>query len=136
MAGSPREFLMIVEEGSFKTPVVSPVVWTTGTTYGLSNYSAAYLRLDDGNAFTMRPRPAGTVTVPYGGGFPVPAYMTSDKQALVGSLKVKLTVGLAPLLLSWAGVRINSGFTAPWTTTSSLAGDLAKLGHLPRHHPR
>jgi hypothetical protein len=124
MAGSPREYLMIVEESAFKTPVASPTTWTTSTTYGLANAQAYYVRLDGGNAFTMRPRPAGTVTVPYGGGFDVPAYMVSDKQECKGQLTVKLCVSQAPFLLNWAFARINGGQTAPWTTTEP-AGDLA-----------
>jgi hypothetical protein len=124
MAGSPREFLMIVEESAFKTPVSTPTTWTTGTTYGLGNAQAYYVRLDGGNAFTMRPRPAGTVTVPYGGGFDVPAYMVSDKQECKGQLTLKLCVGQAPFFLSWPLLRINAGQTAPWVTTEP-AGDLA-----------
>jgi hypothetical protein len=124
MAGTPREFLMVVQESAFKTPVTTPVVWTTATTYGLANASAYYVRLDGGNAFTMRPRPTGTVTVPYGGGFDVPAYMTADKQECKGQLTLILTVGQAPMWLSWAFQRINSAQTAPWTTTEP-AGDLA-----------
>lgn len=124
MAGSPREYLMIVQESAWKTPVSSPTVWTTATTYGLSNYGAIYVRLDGSNQYTMRSRPVGTVTVPYGGGWDVPAYMTSDKQEVKGQLSVILSVSQAPFLLSWAGVRINSAQTSPWTTTQPV-GDLA-----------
>ena len=123
MSGTPREFLYVVQESAYKTPA-SATVWTTSTTYGLANYSAAYVRLDGGNGFSMRPRPAGTVTVPYGGGFDYDAYMTSDKQECKGQLNLILTVGQAPFWLSWALQRINSGQTSPWTTTVA-AGDLA-----------
>lgn len=118
-----REFLMIVEESAFLTPVTTPTIWTTSTTYGLANYQGAYVRLDGGNAFTMRDRPVGAVTVPYGGGVAIDAYMVHDKEECVGQLTCKLTIGLAPLLLSWAGVRIAGG-TSPWTTTIPN-GDLA-----------
>jgi hypothetical protein len=124
MAGTPREYLMVVQESAYKTPVNTPTIWTTATSYGLTNFGGAYARLDGGNGFTMRPRPAGIVTVPYGGGFDVPAYMTSDKQECKGQLNLILTVGQAPFWLSWAFARINSGQTSPWTTTQ-LAGDLA-----------
>lgn len=124
MGAQIREWIMIVEESAWKTPVVSPTVWTTSTTYGLGNASAYYIRLDGGNAFSMRPRPAGTVTVPYGGGFDVGAYMTSDKQECKGQLTLKLCVSQAPFLLNWWLSRINSGQTTPWTTTQP-AGDLA-----------
>ena len=124
MAGTPREFLMVVQESAFKVPVTTPTVWTTSTTYGLANAQAYYVRLDGGNAFTMRPRPTRTVTVPYGGGFDVPAYMTADKQECKGQLTLILTVGQAPMWLSWAFQRINTAQTTPWTTTEP-AGDLA-----------
>jgi hypothetical protein len=123
MAGTQREFLYIVQESAYKTPAASPTVWTTATTYGLANFSAAYVRLDGGNAFTMRPRPTGTVTVPYGGGLDIPAYMTSDKQEVKGKLDLILTVGQAPFWLSWALQKTN-GSTVPWTT-SIAANDLA-----------
>ena len=121
---SPREWLMIVEESAYKTPVGSPTVWTTSSTYGLTNASAYYVRLDEGNAYTMYSRPTGKVVVPYGGGFAVDAYAVSDKQEVKGQLKLKLCVSQAPFFLSWALQRINSGQTAPWTTTQ-LPGDLA-----------
>jgi hypothetical protein len=123
MSASPREFLMIVEESAFKTPVVTPTTWNTATSYGLANAAAYYIRLDGGNAFTMRPRPV-QVEVPYGGGLAIGAYRVSDKAEVKGQLNVKLCVGQAPFLLSWAGQRINAGQTAPWVTTEPV-GDLA-----------
>lgn len=124
MAGAPREFLYIVEESAYKTPVATPVVWTTATTFGLANATGYCMRLDADNSFDMRPVPAGTVTVMYGGGKATPAYMVSDKQELKGKLSVKLCVGQSPFLLSWAAQFINSGQTAPWVTTEPV-GDLA-----------
>jgi hypothetical protein len=121
MAAAAREFLMLVQESAFKTPVASPVVWTTALTYDTE--TAAYLRLDEGNAFTMRPKPQ-MVEVPYGGGFAVGAYRVADKLEVKGNLRVKLTAGLAPFLLRWASQRINAGQTTPWVTTEP-AGDLA-----------
>lgn len=123
MSASPREFLMVVEESAYKTPAASPVVWTTSTSYGLANAGAYYVRLDGGNAFTMRPKPV-RVSVPYGGGVAVPGYSVSDKQEVKGRLQMKLSVSQAPFWLSWALQRINTGQTAPWTTTEP-AGDLA-----------
>jgi hypothetical protein len=123
MSATPREFLMIVEESAYKTPVTTPVVWNQATTYGLANASAHYIRLDGGNAFTMRPRPV-QVSVPYGGGVAIEAYRVSDKAEVKGALNVKLCVGQAPFLLSWSGQRINTAQTAPWVTTE-VAGDLA-----------
>jgi hypothetical protein len=123
MAGAPREYLLLVKESAYQTPKTTPVFWTTAVSYGLSNADAYYIRLDGGNAFSMRARPVGNVTVPYGGGFDVPAYTVSDKQECKGQLTCKLSVSQAPFLLSWACSRIVGG-TAPWTTSIPV-GDLA-----------
>jgi hypothetical protein len=123
MSGSPREYLMIVQEPAYKTANGSPAIWTTSTTYGLANYQALFIRLDGDNSFTMRPRPV-VVDNMYGGGFAVPAFKISDKMEVKGQLTCKLSVSQAPFLLSWAGVRINSGQNSPWVTTEPV-GDLA-----------
>lgn len=122
-SGSPREFLMIAQEPVFKTAYGSPAIWTTSTAYGISNYQALYIRLDGDNSFTMRPRPV-IIDNMYGGGFVVPAFKISDKLEVKGQLTCKLSVQQAPFLLSWAGVRINSGQNSPWVTTEPV-GDLA-----------
>jgi len=123
MSATSREFLMIVKESAFKTPKTSPVTWTTSTTYGLANADSYYQRLPGDNQFTMRPRPV-QVEIPYGGGVAVMAQRVSDKLACQGQLTTNLCYSHAPFLLSWAGVNINTGQTAPWTTTEP-AGDLA-----------
>jgi hypothetical protein len=117
-----REYLMIVEESAYLTPATTPTVWTTATSYGLSNAAAYYIRLDEGNAFSMRPKPI-QVEVPYGGGKAIGAYRVSDKIECKGTLKLKLCISQAPFLLSWAGVTMSGG-TAPWTS-SEPTGDLA-----------
>jgi hypothetical protein len=122
MSAVSREFLMIVEESAFKTPVTTPTVWTQATTYGLANAQAYYMRLPGDNQFTMRPRPI-TVKTSYGGGVAINAYTISDKLECKGQLTTPLSISQAPFLLSWAGVQITSG-TAPWTTTEPN-GDLA-----------
>jgi hypothetical protein len=123
MAGSPREWLMIVKESAYLTPKATPVTWNTSSTYGLANADAYYIRLDGGNQFSMRPRPTGIVNVPYGGGSDIPAYMVSDKIECKGQLTCKLSVAQAPFLLSWLCQRVVGG-TVPWTTTVPV-GDLA-----------
>src|SRR5215467_6636278 len=102
-----REYLMIVQEHAYGTPVTTPRMWDQTTAYGLSNYDGLYIRLDGGNAFTPRPRPTGITNVPYGGGFATRAYSVSDKQEVRGNLTTKLCVGQAPMLLSWAGITVD-----------------------------
>lgn len=123
MSAAPREFLMVVEESAYRTPVATPVVWSTSTVYGLGNAGAYYVRLDGGNAFTMRPRPV-QVEVPYGGGLAIGQSRVSDKLECKGKLQLKLSVAQAPFWLSWALQRVNTAQTSPWTT-SEPAGDLA-----------
>lgn len=119
-----REFLMAVKESAYKTPKTSPVTWTNAVTYGLANADAYYVRLDGGNAFTMRPRPT-IVAVPYGGGVAIDAFAVADKMVCKGKLTTKLYVGQAPFWLSWAMSQVVGG-TAPWTTTEPV-GDLASV---------
>ena len=111
-----REFLYLVEESAYKTPVATPVVGT----------SAFYIRLDGANAFTMRPRPV-MVAVPYGGGMAIDAFRVADKMECKGRLICKLYAGvLSQFLLQWAAQPINTAQTSPWTTTEP-AGDLASV---------
>lgn len=116
-----REFLMIVQESAYKTPLTAPVVWTTASAYKTA--TAYYIRLDEGNAFTMRPRPQ-TVEIPYGGGLAIGAYRASDKMECRGNLRCKLTTQLAPFLLGWATTRVDTAQTQPWPNQEP-AGDLA-----------
>ena len=111
-----REFLYLVQESAYKTPLASPVVGT----------SSFYIRLDGGNAFTMRPRPI-MVAVPYGGGLAINRFRVSDKLECKGRLQTKLYAGApSKFLLQWGAQQINVAQTAPWTTTEP-AGDLPSV---------
>src|SRR5215831_17035264 len=102
---------MIVAEATYNTAVATPVVWTTASTYPTLPFPAGtayYIRLDEGNAFAMRPRPQ-TVEIAHGGGFAVGVYRASDKIECRGNLRCKLTMALAPFLLSWASTRVDAG---------------------------
>ena len=120
-----REFLLMVEESAYKTPVASPVVYPTASP------TAYYARLDGANTFTMRPRPV-MVTVPFGGGVATDAFRVSDKIECKGRLTTKVyagttgVIGMGGWLLNWATTQINAGQTLPWTTTEP-AGDLASI---------
>jgi|GEM_PF-1149137 len=115
-----REFLLLVQESAYKTPVTSPVYWPTASA------NAFYIRLDRANVFTMRPRPV-MVAVPYGGGVAIDAFRVSDKIECKGRLVIKLYAGpLSQFLLQWAAQQINTGQTSPWTTTEP-AGDLGSV---------
>jgi hypothetical protein len=108
-----REFLFIVVESAYKVAKTTPVAGT----------DSIYIRLDGGNGFAMRPKPIQTA-VPYGGGVAINAFTVSDQIECTGQLQTKLYASQAKLLLDWATTRINSGQTAPWTTTEPV-GDLA-----------
>jgi hypothetical protein len=112
---SAREFLWIVKESALNTLMASPVAGT----------DSIYIRLVDGNSFSMVAEPV-IEEIPYGGGLAVTAEAISDHYACKGSLKTKLYPSQAPFLLAAAITRINTGQTAPWTTTEP-AGDLASF---------
>ena len=115
-----REFLYLVQESAYKTPVATPVVYPTASA------NAFFIRLDGANTFTMRPRPV-MVAVPYGGGVAIDAFRVADKIECKGRLVTKLYAGaLSQFLLQWGGQQINSAQTSPWTTTEP-AGDLASV---------
>lgn len=128
-----REYLAIVPESAFLTPVHTPNLGTAYTyNANATTPNVFYARLDGGNAFSMRPRPV-MVAVPYGGGVAIDAFRVSDKVECKGRLAVKLysgaalasgTPGLGGFLMSWAAQQINAAQTAPWTTTEP-PGDLA-----------
>jgi hypothetical protein len=119
-----REFLLLVQESAYKTPVTSPTVYNY--TSPPSTPSAFYIRLDGSNAFTMRPRPM-MVAVPYGGGLASDAFRVADKMECKGRLVTKLYAGpLSQFLLQWAAQTINPTQTLPWTTTEPAA-DLASV---------
>jgi len=115
-----REWLAIVQESAFNTPVTnSNQVTTPG-----SSQNVWYVRLDGSDAFTMRPAPV-MVSVPYGGGYAIDAFSVSDKTELKGRLSTKLYQGtFASQMLSWGGVRVNNSQTIPWAT-GEPPGDLA-----------
>ncbi len=119
-----REFLLLVQESAYKTPVTTPTVYNY--TLPPSTPSAFYIRLEGANTFTMRPRPV-MVAVPYGGGVAIDAFRVSDKIECKGRLTTKLYAGpLSQFLLQWAAQTINTGQTSPWTTTEP-AGDLTSV---------
>jgi hypothetical protein len=115
MSNQAREFLWIVQESALNTPVGSPVVYPT------SSFNSGYVRLIDGNSFSMYAKPV-IEEIPYGGGYAVTAEAVSDHYECKGQLKTKLYPGIAPFLLGWAFTR-NDG-TNPWITSEPI-GDLA-----------
>ena len=112
---SAREFLWIVKESALGTVMTSPVAGT----------DSIYIRLIDGNSFSMVAEPV-IEEIPYGGGYAVTAEAVSDHYGCKGQLKTKLYPSQAPLLMAFLTSRINGGQTSPWTT-SEPAGDLASV---------
>jgi hypothetical protein len=110
-----REFLWIVKESALGTVMTSPVAGT----------DSIYIRLIDGNSFTMTTEPVFE-EIPYGGGFAVTAEALSDHYGCKGHLKTKLYPAQAALLLSLLAARVNAGQTTPWVTTEP-PGDLASV---------
>jgi len=116
-----REFCMLVEETSFGTPIAVPVVGT----------SAFYARLHESDAFTGQMNPV-LLDIPYGGGVAIPALQESDQYMVPFAFRTYLYAGAySAFLLNWCMTPINSGRTAPWTTTDATylmpVGDLASV---------
>jgi hypothetical protein len=109
------EFLWLVKESSYGVPMSNPVAGT----------DALYIRLTDGNAFTMVATPV-IQEIPYGGGLAVTAEAVSDFTAVQGSLRTKLYPSQAPLLLGWLLTRVGADQAQPWPTTEP-PGDLASV---------
>jgi hypothetical protein len=106
MAGFAREFIQITKESAFGVKKTTPVRGT----------DQIAIRLEDGNSYTPRANPV-TVPVMYGGGYNVEVDTVSDKTEVKGTLKTGLCYSQANFLLGAALSKINSGQTAPWTTT-------------------
>lgn len=115
-----REFLMIHEESSYGT------VTLTGGAPTTNRYM--YIRLDESNAFSMRPSPQ-FFRIMHGGGVNIAALTGFGSLAVTGQLRLKLCYSQFSRLMKWGVTRINSGRTTPWTTTDASnlmpPGDLA-----------
>lgn len=117
-----REVLMFVQEGSYGTPMLTTGAPTAG--------AFGYIRLDQGNAFTLRPVPTRQ-TIPFGGGFNMPALRVGVGATLTGNLRTLLYRSQAAKLMGWALTRIPTGRATPWATTDvdcvMPVGDLASM---------
>ncbi len=152
-----REFaLFVLEGGSSGNPYGVPVtptsssLWTQGgagttgnvllpTTGGTNGFNAWYARLDQGDSLTMRARPA-MVTVPYGGGFNIPAFTVSDKFVVKGRYVTKLYAGpFTQFLFAWSSQIVNTaGYVAPagvstgtWQYGPASGSSGSQSGNLP-----
>lgn len=110
-----REFVLMVQESAYKTPVGSPVLGT----------SMVYPRLSESDAFSVRDSPI-LVPVMRGGGINTKAYTIAGKQECSGALKMVMCYSTAAFLLGWATQPMNAGQTTPYTTTEP-PNDLASM---------
>lgn len=110
-----REWVQLVKESSYGTKMASPVAGT----------DSIYLILPESNGFTPLAVP-DTVETPYGGGHDVIVEAVADSHTVVGNLTTFVYPAQAAFLVGWALTRVNSGQTAPWTTTEPV-GDLASV---------
>jgi hypothetical protein len=116
-----REYLMLVRESSYGVPMAAPVKGT----------DLFYLRLSGSNFFSVQAKPI-IQKIPYGGGRAISACAISDQVLVTGTLQGELYAGAyAKFLMDWALTPINTGRTAPWTTTDAAkvmpVGDLASM---------
>lgn len=110
-----REFLRITRENPFKTPFATTPVLNT---------DYIIIRLDDGNAFNMRPKPK-MWELQWGGGVAIAGNTGSETTELAGQLKTKLYPVQALFLLNMALTRITSA-SLPYTNAERI-GDLVSF---------
>lgn len=130
-----REFLFFQLEGAYQVPVTCTLaeVWTTagsGTAgQGIAGFNGFFGRLDGGDSFTMRPRTV-PVTVPYGGGFDLPAFTVSDKMVCEGRYSTKLYAGpFSQFLLTWAAQQVNTANYVAGISSTGAGSDIATGWH-------
>ena len=109
-----REFLFFALESAFGVPMTPTVaeMWTVGGAghagYGVAGFTGFYMRLDENDSFTVRPK-TQPVRIQYGGGFVTPVATVNDKIMVEGTYKTKLWAGPhSQFLLTWACQQINS----------------------------
>lgn len=119
-----REYLQITQETAYGTTPVKVV----GT-------NSFYCRLHEDDIFTGQENPV-PLDIPYGGGRTTPAQTVHDQKVCLFAFKTYMYPGeMLNTLCDWAMTPINTGRTAPWTTTDSAGvmpvGDLPSLtfGH-------
>jgi hypothetical protein len=106
MSSTAPEYLWLVEESAYGTPVVSPVVGT----------SQFLVPLLDSNSFSMVEDPVFQ-EIPYGGGLDVVADVVADHREVKGTLNTLGYPALFAFLMNAAVTRVNAAQTAPWVTT-------------------
>ena len=130
-----REFLLFQLEGAYQVPVTCTLaeVWTTAGAaplgQGIAGFNGFFGRLDGGDSFTMRPRTV-PVTVPYGGGFDLPAFTVSDKMVCEGRYSTKLYAGpFSQFLLTWAAQQVNTANFVAGISSTGAGSDIATGWH-------
>lgn len=117
-----REHLLLVEESSYGVPALTTGAPSTGR--------FSWIRLDEDNAFSLRMVPDRGKRM-WGGGLAVPGQTYADTYTCKGSLRLAVAYSQADRLFKWCTGRVNSGRTAPWTTTDASGvmppGDLASV---------
>lgn len=113
-----REYLALVQEVSFGTPVDSP---SNGT-------SRHYMRLTTPYQGLMKPVVG---IIPVGNGYVGPGCAYSDSYAFTGSIQGELYPAQSSFLLGWATTKIPAARDKPWTTTDAAGvmpvNDLASI---------
>lgn len=142
-----REYLLIVQEKQLnvpfhataaddgenyvaQTPQTALVIPASDSLAALPN--AIFIRLDGGNAFTMRAKPI-TEDIMSGGGYAYIGQTVSGRTACVGNLQTKLYGSQMPFLMGWCAQLVNSAHTSPWVTLAPATGGYGgtAIGDLP-----
>jgi hypothetical protein len=115
------QYLMYIEEETYGVPKLTTGAPTTA--------AFGYIRLLGDNAFTIAPS-QDSVKVAYGGGVATNIARIPGRITAEGTLTTVIHYTQAAALLGWALTPINTGRTAPWTTSADTVqgpGDLASM---------
>lgn len=133
-----REYLLIVQEKQLNVPSHATAaddgenyVAQTATSLSITAddlitsvspaipYNAIWIRLDGGNAFTMRAKPI-TEDIMSGGGYAYIGQTVSGRTGCVGTLQTKVYGSQIPFLFSWI-CTLKTTTSVPWTNVDPAA---------------
>lgn len=134
-----REFILIVQEQQLGVPchasvtdtptpqvdyapqtATALVVATGNAVPAPTTLNAIFVRIDGGNAFTMRVRPVAE-DIMSGGGYAYIGQTVAGRMALTGTLQTKLYANQAKFLLDWACTP-KSSTSVPWPNIDPSSG--------------
>lgn len=135
-----REYVLIVQEPQLMVPVhadadiasgpyvvqtKAPIAPPSSSTPPATVPNAIFIRIDGGNAFTMRAKPV-TENITSGGGYAYLGQVVSGRTSCVGTLQTKLYGSQSAFLLGWATMLVNNA-TVTFPSGQGVAAGARKV---------